>query len=265
MTEKRLTLFRYPGGKSRIRHWVVEHFPSHGRYVEGFAGAIGLLLRKPRCGDESLIEIDSQQARLLKILRDDHAALVDRLRPIRYGEDEFVTALGRLRAGDHDGELELAALVYTVRKQSRGGEAEVFSRCPDRDTQAWWDNGVASIPLISERLRGVEIYHGDSLELLPALDGPDVLHYLDPPYVHGRRSNTRLYGPHEMTECDHRRLCGVIKGLMGRVILSGYTNPIYEEELADWGTESREFWLSARYNRDARSRSKKTETLWFNF
>ena len=260
-----LTLHRYPGGKSRLRWWIIPHLPAHSSYVEGFAGAASVLLGKGRSPEEALIERHPWQATLLRIVRDDHRGLVELLRPLRWCEDTFKEARWRLLADDHGTDIELAALTYTWRKMSRCGEGDVFSRCDDRDTQAWWDNGVAQLPAIAERLRGVTVIRGDSLDVLPTLDRPDALFYLDPPYVHSGRGNHRIYKRCEMSDRDHRRLCRIAKGLEGRVALSGYDNAIYDEELGGWRKESKEVFLFARFDRNAASRPKKTECLWLNF
>jgi site-specific DNA-adenine methylase len=212
-----------------------------------------------------LIERHPWQAALLSAVRDDPRGLVELLRPLRWCEDTFREARGRLLADDYGGDIELAALTYTWRKMSRGGEGDVFSRCDDRDTQAWWDNGVAQLPAIAERLRGVTILKGDSMDLLATFDRPDALFYLDPPYVHSGRGNHRMYKRCEMDDRDHRRLCRVVKRLEGRVVLSGYDNAIYEEELGGWRKVSKEVFLCARFNRNAARRPKKTECLWLNY
>jgi len=162
-------------------------------------------------------------------------------------------------------EVARAALYYTVRKMSRGGEGQSFSHMTDRDQQLCWDNGVRALPEIARRLRGVRILHGDALELLPMLDGPETLHYLDPPYVRTARSTTPLYGPYELTDDTHRELCLLIRQLRGKVVLSGYSNPIYEEILGGWRQARRTTQIYAHFSIHGRNRGMKTEVLWLNF
>lgn len=47
------------------------------------------------------------------------------------------------------------------------------------------------MPALMERLRGVVIEQRDALAVCQAHDGPETLHYVDPPYVHDTRSNKR--------------------------------------------------------------------------
>ena len=185
MTEaRRLILGKYPGGKSKIARWVSGHFPEHERYVEAFAGAGSVLLNKPRCPSEWLIERDVAQATLLRMARDHCGELTAWLSAYRHVRDTYDEAVERLRRGEWGDELELAGLVYLRRQLSRGGEERSYGDRSRRDVPAWWRRCLGLLPRVGERLRGVEVIHGDAFEWLPLLDGPDVLFYLDPPYFY---------------------------------------------------------------------------------
>jgi hypothetical protein len=55
MTE---SVFPFPGGKSLLAPWIIEHFPPHKCYVEVFGGGAAVLLTKnpdfdqEGCGEE---------------------------------------------------------------------------------------------------------------------------------------------------------------------------------------------------------------------
>ena len=153
-------------------------------------------------------------------------------------------------------------LQYTVLKQSFGGQGESFNFVFEQDQQRSWDNGVRRLSAISERLDGVEVIEGDALAILPSLDGPDTLFFLDPPYVQSARSATAMYR-FELSDQGHRDLCGVIRRLADKVVLCGYPNPIYGELLGDWRRVSRESYIFVQ-NRPG-PRSRKTEAMWMNF
>lgn len=93
-------------------------------------------------------------------------------------------------------------------------------------------------------------------------DAPHTLHYVDPPYIHSTRGRGDPYDvayrgyAHELTDDDHAKLLGFLRGLEGAVILSGYPHPLYEELLHDWRRVER-----ASYADGARSR---IEVLWLN-
>ena len=166
---------KYPGGKSKLARWVTRHFPPHGRYVEGFAGSASVLLKKPRCRSEWLVERDPAQATLLRMVRDRGSDLAAWLTRYRHSRDTFDEAADRLRRGEWGDDLELAGLVYLRRQLSRGGDGRCYSFRARRDVPAWWSRCLGRLPAIGARLQGVRFIEGDALEWLPLLDGPDTL------------------------------------------------------------------------------------------
>lgn len=126
-----------------------------------------------------------------------------------------------------------------------------------------WANYPDALVAIVERLAGVVIENRDAAAAMAQHDGPDTLHYVDPPYVWATRN--RGGGGHhpkwrgytiELADEQHRELLAFLRGLRGMVVLSGYPNPIYEELLCDWRRVDR-----AAYADGARPR---TECLWLN-
>jgi DNA adenine methylase len=88
---------------------------------------------------------------------------------------------------------------------------------------------------------------------MAAHDGPETLHYADPPYVAGTRGAGRDYR-FEMSDAQHRDLAEFLSTLQGMVIVSGYPSPLYAEIFAGWQrVEHRAFADGAR---------ERTECLW---
>jgi DNA adenine methylase len=65
-----------------------------------------------------------------------------------------------------------------------------------------------------------------------------------------------------MTEDDHRELLATLLRTKGKVILSGYSNPLYEEALAGWGRK-----VVDRPNNAAggKTKARKLEVIWCNW
>ncbi len=105
---------------------------------------------------------------------------------------------------------------------------------------------------------GLTLLHADGIEWLASstLDD-DALVYLDPPYLMSVRSSPRLIYRYELTEADHMRLLGVIKGLRCMVIISGYWSEMYGRELRGWRLET--------FTTTTRGGGLATECLWLNF
>ena len=101
-----------------------------------------------------------------------------------------------------------------------------------------------------------EVVHGDAVEWLQAESlSPDTLIYADPPYHPDTRRRTRVYR-HDYAIQDHEKLLDVLKGLPCKVLISGYDNPLYADQLSGW--ERHQFQMRTRTG-------MRTETVWFNF
>jgi hypothetical protein len=97
-----------------------------------------------------------------------------------------------------------------------------------------WTGAVEGLPAIHARLQRVAILNRPALDAIRSQDGPETLHYLDPPYLHETRTARQAYGRFEMTEGDHRELLGVLLAVRGKVMLSGYPSALYDEALRGW-------------------------------
>lgn len=83
----------------------------------------------------------------------------------------------------------------------------------------------------------------------------DELIYCDPPYVASTRASLQIYR-HELTLDQHKVLLDVLGSLRCKVILSGYTNPLYEAVLNGWRSMT---FMSKTHS------GMREETLWMNF
>jgi len=162
-----------------------------------------------------------------------------------------------------------AAAAFFVRcRQSRAGGFRSFGTLSRRRTRrqmseqasAWW-NCVDGLPAVAARLRRVVILNQPAVDVIRQQDGEATLYYLDPPYVHETRAATSAY-QHEMTEDDHRELLATIRGCRGKVILSGYPNRLYDQELADWRRDDIQIDNKAA---GGGKKQRMIESLWMNF
>lgn len=261
-------VLRWHGGKWRLAPWIVQHFPAHRLYTEVFGGAASVLLRKPRSYAEVYNDLDDLVVGLFRVLRSERAAeLLAALRATPFARAEFEQAYGI-----SDDPLEEARRL--VVRSFMGFGSDGFNRDVTTGFRANahrngttpasdWANLPDAMVLTIERLRGVVIENREAAEVLAQHDGPDSLHYVDPPYLPETRSQKqrRAGGKyhvyrHEMTEADHARLLDVLLGLKGMVVLSGYPAPSYDAALSGWTRIER-----AAHADGARAR---TEVLWIN-
>ena len=100
------------------------------------------------------------------------------------------------------------------------------------------------------------VLQGNALDCLQDLRlNANTVVYVDPPYHPDTRRRSRVYR-FDYTVRDHERLLDCLISLPCKVLLSGYSTPLYEERLAGWSKHS----FVARTHVDTRE-----ERVWFNF
>lgn len=257
-------VLRWHGGKWRLAPWIIRQFPPHRVYTEVFGGAGSVLLRKPRAYSEVYNDLDGEVCHLFKMLqRPDTSALIKmRLRNTPFAREEFNAAYE-----SSPDPIERACNLIIRSFMGFGSNASNEARStgfransnrsgttPAHD----WAHYPDCLDAIIDRLRGVVIENRPASEVLEQHDGPDTLHYVDPPYVHETRKpgNEDNY-KHEMTDADHRALAVVLRGLGGGIVLSGYPCPLYDQELyPDWHRVERSALADGA--------AERTEVLWIN-
>ncbi len=265
MSKQRPAL-RYHGGKWLLAPWIISHFPPHRVYVEAFAGGASVLLRKRRSYAEVYNDRWSTVVDVFRVLRDPFLAseLERLLRLTPFARDEF-------ESSEQD---EALPMVERARRtilrsfagfgsaSTNGANATGFRANSNRSgtTPAHdWANYPSHIAALSERMSGVTIENRDAAECIRQHDGPDTLHYVDPPYPHSTRNMERgnaAYA-HEMTDDDHRQLAETLNRCTGMVVISGYPCDLYDLELfKNWNRTALDTFADG-----ARPRK---EVLWMN-
>lgn len=233
-----LTALIYPGGKAKISSWVFSFFPRHKIYVEPFGGAAGVLLNKAPSPLEVYNDLNSDLVNFFRVLRDKEKAaeLIRRLKLTPYAREEYYSTYPMPEGDDIERARALVCRAYMgigIRmavSDSRPGFA-ADSKKLEKNAQVFM-NHVKKMGEIAERFRSVIIEHKDALDLVPRYDSPDTLWYLDPPYNCG-------YSFRYRADVDQEAMLDALKKVSGYVVLSGYENALYADELAGWHMETR--------------------------
>lgn len=258
MSIKRPAL-RWHGGKWLIAPWIISHFPQHRVYVEPFGGAASVLLRKPPSYAEIYNDLDSGVVNLFRVLRGPRAEeLVASLRLTPFAREEFEVAYEHTEC-----EVETARrlIIRSFMGFGSNGHNKATGFRADSNRSGTtpshdWLNYPDSLARIITRIRGVTIERRDAKEVMAAHDGPDTLHYIDPPYLFDTRTDTAADYSHEMTEVDHVQLLEFVVSLRGAVIISGYPHALYDDALSGWRRETRASLADGA--------KKRTEVIWMN-
>ncbi|MBY0456068.1 MAG: DNA adenine methylase [Gemmataceae bacterium] len=259
--------FKCHGGKFYLSRWIISQIPagySDLSYVEPFCGGASVLLNKQRSAFEAINDLDPAVYDLYTALRDTPEPFAHGLHAHDYTEKTFRRA--QERADRCEAGLDRATNEYILRRMSRGGLRTAFAWSErlrggkPGDVNAW-ETALANLPVLSERLQGVDILNRPAVEIVRRFDGPDAFFYCDPPYLPATRVSRSAYA-FEMTADDHCELAGVLNGCRGRVLVSGYPSPLYDRLYRHWNRATKEI---ANHASQKAVKEVKQEVVWMNY
>jgi DNA adenine methylase len=258
---------RYHGGKWRLASWVLSHFPPHDCYVESFGGAASVLIQKPPSHAEVYNDLDGDIANFFAVLRNPQTRLqlVEAITLTPYSRDEFNQAweqaacpVERARRTAIRAEMGFGSAGAT--KGKTGFRCDTKRPCST--AQRLWAAYPSILASIGQRFSGVLVENRDALQVMKAHDGPETLHFVDPPYMHSTRTSGSEHGRyyrHELDSSEHQKLIECLRQLSGMVLLCGYATPLYSDMLTGWVLKQKSSPISAH-----RGTSVRTECLWIN-
>ncbi len=119
---------------------------------------------------------------------------------------------------------------------------------------------IDGIEAVSRRLRNVTIESLDCRECIKRYDSQDTLFYIDPPYL-----NTEHYYGDSFSHDDHYKIAEMLHNIKGKVMLTHYASPVYDELYQDWYKyEFRSFKGSFKAE-EGIEKPKTTEILYTNY
>ena len=237
-------IFRYPGSKWGLAEWIIQHFPAGYEkmvYLEPFAGSAAVFFNKRPGAVETINDLNSNIVNLFYVLREMPDELIRQLELTPYSREEYQKA-----AEPCEEPIEKARRFIVRTSQAIGAKPDSGWRNHKQmkigGTACKWGSITETLEAASKRLLGdpthlVQIEHMDALRLIARYDHPDVLMYLDPPYVRSTRKSGRMYR-HEMDDSGQMELLRLIKGSKAKIILSGYPSQLYDAFLPGWYTDT---------------------------
>lgn len=258
--------FAYFGGKTTLAERIARLLPAHLHYVEPFCGSLSVLLAKPPSAMETVNDLDGALMTFWRVLRDRPGELQRACALTPHSRAEYVAC----RDLEECDEIEAARRVWVLLTQGRSSTL--------RESKTGWRHFVSprgsSIGMAGyvrsyyERLAPIaERLHCTTLESMPALDliakygrEPDVLLYVDPPYLGSVRGPGDNYRHEMKAEADHRDLAEALNAAAAAVVVSGYASDLYDRDLyAGWDRLT----LPGFASNSSGDRTR-TEVLWSN-
>ena len=218
--------FKWVGGKSRLRKFIIPLIPAHQCYVEPFGGAAWVLFGKPPSPVEVLNDIDEELINFFRVVRRQPEELLKSFDLELVSRSEFrrlVDAEPRLLS-----EVERAHRFYYLIMAGWGGEAR-YPRFQSSTSDGGHGNRLIGalktlrkrIEPVHERLKTVIIENLDWNECIDRYDRPTSFLYLDPPYP-GNGANYR----HNMRlTTEHSAIADRLDSVQGKWMLSSYDTP----------------------------------------
>lgn len=219
MPKKNSGTFTYPGGKTTLAPWIIDHFPAHECYVEPFGGSASVIYNKPKSNIEVFNDLQSDVVHFFRVARDRPKELVEWLRMTPYSREEHD------RFSDYfenrpDDTIERAGQFFFLLQSSYGGDitAPSFKTARTKGNTAHnmaekYFNSVDNIRNIASRFDSVVIEEMDYRDVTEKYDGEDTLFYFDPPYV----TDSTHYLEDDFS---HSEFVGLLGGLDGKWIVS---------------------------------------------
>lgn len=252
----------YFGGKQRIAPWIVSLLPAHEHYVEPFAGSLSVLLAKTPSRMETVNDLDAELMTFWRILRDRPAELLRACMLTPHSRAELAATWDPT-----DDDLELARRIWSRLAQGRSGTLRNTGWRHYIDPAGSATAMPGYLEAYVDRLAAAaERLHDVSLENLPALDlitkygkQPNVLLYVDPPYLGTTRGWGNNYRVEMKTDLEHRELAAALTNCKAAVVLSGYHSPLYDELYQGWHR-----YEQTTMTGNAKTAKDRIEVLWSN-
>lgn len=264
---KRMIAFGWYGGKFSHLNFILPNLPEDDRhFCDVFGGSAAVIINRRPAPVETYNDIDSEVVNFFRVLRDpaDGKQLIRAIALTPFSREELVRALEL--AGDP---LERARRFFVRARQTRTGLAQtssegrwahclLTSRAGMAGAVSRWLGSVEGLSEIVQRLQRIQIENAPALEVIERYDSVDTLFYIDPPYVHDARGDSKAYGV-EMSNDDHRELAEMLLGIEGRAAVSGYRTALYDDLYESW----------RRVDADPKTchsvRQLRQESLWLNY
>jgi DNA adenine methylase len=223
--------FGYPGGKTKSVPNILKHLPYKKIYVEPFGGSAAVLLARQPVDLEVYNDRYGGVVAFYRCLRDPikYQSLIDYLELTVHSREDFVDA--KETWCDESDDVVRAAKWYYMVNYSFAAVGRNYGRSTSSSGVMGGKirNKLKHFDHLHNRLKRVQIENQDWLDCMRDYDGKDTVFYLDPPYVDAYPGTYK----YEMKHDDHRRLLETIFSLRGFCAVSGYSNPLYENQSWD--------------------------------
>lgn len=182
-----VAIFPYPGGKSRLAEWIVDHIPDHTCYVEVFGGSAATIFNKPTSEVEVYNDVDGDLVQFFEVLRDRPDELKRWLQNTPFARDLYDKWSESFYQGYRPKDpVERAGQFFYLRYAQWGGKYDKpagLSVSTLRNRAADYASKIENLESFADRFEQVVIENEDWSDLIERYDSDDTVFYFDPPYM----------------------------------------------------------------------------------
>jgi site-specific DNA-adenine methylase len=245
-----ISLFPYVGGKAELAMHIVEmvyetysKFPEVDTYIEPCGGGGRVILNLPRRGRQIYSEYDPCLSNLFWAAADRQRVteLIHRLEKIPVSKETYKKMHVQYKKW-RDGKepmpkaMESAAYAYYLTHLARNGRVGIpgfysgSEGMKERDkdenyfTEEAYYRSFNRLPDFPEILQGVEFYTGDCVAFLREYDTPNVIQYVDPPYLKDSYLDKKILAQVELTLKSDVKKIQEIRSSGGEPVFFNYKN-----------------------------------------
>ncbi len=273
----------YYGGKQKMLRKILMYVPVHDHYVEPFLGGGAVFWRKIKSKINSVNDKLNLISNLYYVLKnEDMFTLFQReVKGILFSEGiykKFNTLIKSAKDQDilsfeKKKRVMFAVAVWFclavsfsssmtnsfgyVRKKTKKNDT------PEGHNISYFNkaNIILANDYLCEKLREVQIFSRDALDVISTLDTQNTFFYIDPPYFNADMSFYSGY-----TEADFGALLTTLSEIKGKFLLSCYDSEILQKyaKAKKWSIKSFEFEVTAKGGREDKLKIKR-EFLVYNY
>lgn len=254
------TPISYYGGKQNLVDKILPLIPEHIQYVEPFIGGAAVFFKKKPSKNEVINDLDGRVTNFYRVAQTKFFELQALIQGTSHSEIEYRRSMEILKA-EMQNDVEFAWAfwvqcqftfghkIYSGFRFSEGGEGRNTANKRDGFTEKYL-----------HRLRNVEIFTRDAVELIKLKDSENTFFYCDPPYVSSNCGHYEGY-----TEEHFITLLQTLSEIKGKFLLSSYPEKCLTayRDLFEWKTEDSEHVLLVTGKRE--EPKYKTECLTYNY
>ncbi len=232
--QTRSAALRYPGSKWSWATIITSHFGAHYHYVEPYFGSGAVFFTKDVSPHELINDTNHLVVNFFRVLRDSTEELQFALEATPWSREEY-THSHVLTGNELEDARRFVVRIWQAHASDlakKTGWKNRGSKQRARGMSQRWLRVPAELAELAERLKDAEIESRPAVDVMKRFATRDTLIYADPPYLPETRTQT-MYAQ-EMTREDHVEMLHVLAAHPGPVVLSGYDNALYDQQLPDW-------------------------------